>query len=148
MDLDQLRAIRVTTIDGQPGKSLADVERPTVYLLVDAEGMERDRIDAEIAWVIERLQRDIDLVLIWPDGKETEARACNFCGGTRVMIDAFGGFRDLVSPEGRRAAILVDPVRVLVEMVTESHPAFDVASQAHGRRRRRDRTIDLGDVQH
>lgn len=145
MRFDQLRAFHIAEPDGTRRRVVTEITRPTMYMLVDAAGMHRDRIEAEIAWVRERLQPGFDLVLVWPRGSEREAAACVARSSVGAVIDADGDLGRWAAPGGGRVAILVDAVARSVEEVTGTHTIFGV-----GRRpfpQPGDRTIDLGDVQ-
>jgi hypothetical protein len=117
-----------------------------MYLLVDTDGMPQDRIDAEIAWVKERLLPTIDLVLVWPMGSDFEPGAHLSGNSLWAVIDVDGEFRRLAAPDGQRVAILVDAVEMHAERMTGSHEAFGIGNRQG--LRAGDRTIDLGDVQH
>ncbi len=145
MRFDQLRAFHIAEPDGTRRRVVTEITRPTMYMLVDAAGMHRDRIEAEIAWVRERLQPGLDLVLVWPKGREREAAASVACSSVSSVIDADGDFRRWAAPGGGRVAILVDAVAMSVEEVTAAHAIFGVGSRPF--HQPGDRTIDLGDVQ-
>ncbi|HYI24553.1 MAG TPA: hypothetical protein VD767_04010 [Thermomicrobiales bacterium] len=148
MQFDQFSIIGMTDLAGNRLVARAIVDRPTVFLLIEMNGIQRSRLDAEIAWVVERLQPGFDLVLVWPGNRLKEARDCQLGGSARVVIDRDGEFFRAASPDGRRAAILIDPDQRLVEPITGAHSAFNRGGEAHWDERwSGDRTIDLGDVQ-
>jgi hypothetical protein len=122
------------------------VVRPTVLMLVEPGRARPERIAAEIGWVRERLEPAIDLVLVWPPSGLGLARELHAANQEWCYLDTTGAFRDLVSPTGARAAVLVEPQPGRIERLSAGSPLFAVDRGSNGRRA--DHMIDLGDVHH
>lgn len=144
MELSRLLAVPLTTLDGDHFTGAAIVVQRTLLMLIDAYRTNPARSAAEIGWVQERLDPAIDLVLIWPVRAVSQARTFRAGNGTRMFLDASGEFRRLVSPSGKRIAILVVPESGTMERISGTSPIFDVGHAIDGV----DRTVDLGDVHH
>jgi len=143
MNLDNLSAVPLRTLDGIAETRRLALERRTVVMLIDAYRTRPDRSAAEIAWVHERISPDVDLVVVWPSGARDQAIAIRFLDASSMYLDTTGDFRRLVSPTGKRAAILLDPYLGTVERLSRESSLFAVR---HGDDRGSDHTLDLGDV--
>jgi len=147
MDLDRLFAVPLTTLDGQVEVGREIVVRRTVLILVDAYRAKPERTAAEVGWVQERLDSGIHLVLVWPARALQHALAMPVSAETRMYLDVQGAFRRLVSPTGKRVAVLADPESGALERVTGDSPIFSVRGNPHDTGERgTDGAIDLGDV--
>lgn len=147
LDIERLLQLDLATLDGEPRRGRDVVTQRTVLILIDAVRAGPARSAAEVAWVRERLDPDIDLVLILPAGALGPAPAMPLAANTRIYLDVQGNFRRLVSPTGRRIAVLAGPDSGRVTRVRSDSPIFAVRrapSSAH--ERGADSTIDLGDV--
>jgi hypothetical protein len=148
-DLERLYDIPFTTMDGDQVRGSEIVRDPTLLMLVDASRTRPDRAAAEIAWVRERLEASIELVLIWPRTARTQALTMRQLAGSRMFLDRRGEFRQLVSPTGERLAILVVPVLGTLEKVNAESDIFAIRHDSIAvATRRTDHTIDLGDMRH
>lgn len=143
MDLDTLSGVPLATIDGSSRTERIRPSRRTVLMLIDAYRTRADRSAAEIAWVHERIASDVDLVVVWPAGARDQALAIRNVNHTSMYLDTTGDFRRLVSPTGKRTAILVDPELGTIERLTRESALFAVG---HVDERGGDHTLDLGDV--
>jgi hypothetical protein len=146
MDLERITKVSLTTLDGSPRTGREVVRQRTVLMLIDAHRTRPDRSAAEIAWVQERLEPGIDLIVIWPRGAQLQATAIDTLDHARMYLDAHGEFRRLVSPSGKRVAILVDPLQGTIERLGAESDVFAVGRGESGDERGSDRTMDLGDV--
>jgi len=147
MELARLLAVPLMTIDGLPRVGRDVVTQRTVLILIDAYRAIPERSAAEVGWVQERLESGIDLVLIWPGRALEHAMAMPVSSETRMYLDVQGAFRRLVSPTGRRVAVLADPESGELELVTGDSPVFSVRrSPSSSDDRGSDGAIDLGDV--
>jgi hypothetical protein len=149
MDLERLFDIPFTTLDGHSLRGGDIVQARTLVMLIDAYRTKPERSAAEIAWVRERLEPGVDLVLIWPRGAVDQALAIQPGDGVRMCIDVDGEFRRLVSPSGKRLSVLADPTLGLMEPVGAESSVFSVDhGTMDGENRRNDHMIDLGDLRH
>jgi hypothetical protein len=149
MRLDEFAGITFTGLDGAPCLARELVTRRSVFILLDAHRTRAERTAAEVAWVVERLDPDIDLVLVWPRGTSRQAQGLPALATLRLVEDTTGAFRRLVSPTGRRIAVLVDPDDGTLHPLTAQSPLFDVGHASRDLNGRgTDRTVDLGDMHH
>ena len=149
MRLDEFANITFTGLDGAPCLANEMVTRRSVFILLDAHRTRAERTAAEVAWVVERLDPDIDLVLVWPRGTSRQAQGLPALATLRLVEDTTGAFRRLVSPTGRRIAVLVDPDDGTLHPLTAQSPLFDVGHASRDLNGRgTDRTVDLGDMHH
>jgi hypothetical protein len=147
MELERFLVVPLTTLDGHPCLGMDIVQQPTLLILVDAYRAKPERSAAEVAWVQERLEHGIDLVLIWPGRALHQARALNLVDDTRQFLDVGGYYRRLVSPSGKRTSVLADPVHGTFEKVTAASDVFAIGHGLSGSDDRgSDHMIDLGDV--
>ena len=149
MSFDEFAGITFTGLDSAPCQASELVTRRSVLILLDAHRTRAERTAAEVAWVVERLDPDIDLVLVWPRGTSRQAEGVSALADLRMVEDTNGAFRQLVSPTGRRIAVLVDPENGALHPLTAQSPLFDVAHATRDPNGRgTDRTVDLGDMHH
>lgn len=149
MELARLLAVPLTTLDGERRTAFDIIAKRSVLILIDAYRAKPERSAAEVGWVQERLTSDIDLVLIWPRRALPQAQTFPARGSTRMYLDSAGELRRLVSPSGKRVALLVEPESGAVERLSGTNPIFAVCRDDDGSDDRGgDRTIDLGDVHH
>ena len=149
MDLERLFEIPLTTLDGHPLRGCDIVHKRTLVMLIDAYRTKPDRSAAEIAWVRERLEPGVDLVLIWPRGAIDQALAIMPGDRVRMYVDVRGAYRKMVSPSGKRISVLVDPTLGQMEPVGAESDIFNVGhEQKSAELRRNDHMIDLGDIRH
>lgn len=149
IELARLAAVPLATLDGVLLSALAIIARLTLVILVDAYRTSPERIAAEIGWVRERLDPAIELVLIWPQRTTAQARALRATTELKMYVDRDGDFRRLVSPGGRRVALLADPKAGTLERIAGTNAIFAVRRAVDGMSDRgTDHMIDLGDVHH
>lgn len=147
VDLALLLAVPLTTLEGDPRFGRDIVVQRTLLILIDAHRARPERSAAEIAWVQERLEPGIDLVLIWPGRALRRALAMPVAADTRMYLDVQGAVRRLVSPSGKRVAVVADPASGELAKVRGDSPIFAVRRGPGGTDERGgDGTIDLGDV--
>ncbi len=149
LELRHLLAVKLTTLDGALLAASDIIVHRSLLILIDAYRAKPERLAAEIGWVQERLDEEIDLVLIWPGHAVDQARMIQPGHSTRMFLDSIGEFRRLVSTTGNRRAVLVTPETGTIERISGMSPVFAVRHHHDGiDDRRADRTIDLGDVYH
>lgn len=149
MELTRLLAVRLTTLDGTHLTVSEIVVQRSVLILIDAYRTELERSAAEIGWVRERLNPEIDLLLVWPGRAGNQARMIQPGNSIQMFLDEKGEFRRLVSPSGRQRAVLVVPETGTIERISATSSVFAVGHRLDGiDERGADRTIDLGDVYH
>ncbi len=149
VDLTRLLAVSFTTLDGEHRSGLDVIAQKTVLILIDAYRAKPERSAAEIGWVRERIDPAVDLVLIWPSRISRQARMFPGLHGVRMYLDSRGEFRRLVSPTGKRIALLIDPDTGSIERLSGASPIFAIGRGNQGAENRGvDRMIDLGDVYH
>ena len=145
--LEILLEFHLTTLGGELRRGRDVVTQRTVLILIDAIGAAPERSAAEVAWVRERLDPDIDLVLIWPADALIPTPAMPVAANARIYRDVQGDVCRLVSPTGKRIAVLADPNSGQVRRVRSDSPIFAVRRAPSGANERgADSTIDLGDV--
>ncbi len=149
VDLTKLYATALTTLGGERQRWQDILERSTVVILIDANRMELERSEAEIGWVRERIDPVVDLVLIWPGQTLSRPQALPDLRGVRLYLDVWGEFQRVVSPTGKRVALLVDPETGSIDRLSEASPVFAIERSTYSQGHRgTDRMIDLGDVLH
>ncbi len=149
LDIESLYATVVMSTGGERRRWQDILERNTVVILIDANRMNPERSAAEIGWVRERIDPLVDLVLIWPGQELARMRAVPIPGEIRLFVDVLGEFQRIVSPTGKRAAVLIEPETGSIDRLSGTSPVFAIGHALHGQMARgTDRMIDLGDVYH
>ena len=147
MDLAHIQGIRLVTLAGAPimGKEL--VGQRTLLVMIEHEVVNIERASAQLAWVRERLDPDIALVLVWPAHAAQRARSLPDSNGADMYLDIDGDAQRILSPDGVRIVLLIDPFAESVTEVSADSGVFDIARRRRdGDERREDHMIDLGDV--
>ncbi len=137
----------VERLNGQRVR-MADVLAGRVFLaLVDDRTSTRHRTAAAIAWVEERLDPDVRLVLVWSRRPVTLRRLSPTRAGTLNLVDREGELRQILENAGSRKALLIDAAAGTVETADENSDIFSLGREIRATDARgSDHVIDLGDL--
>lgn len=137
----------VERLNGQPVALTELLAGRVLLALIDDRTRDRLRWSAEIAWVEERLDPDVRLVLVWRGRPVTLRRLSPARAGTLSVVDTAGDLRQFLERAGTRKALLVDTEAGTVEPVDEYSDVFSLGREIRvSDARGSDHTIDLGDL--
>lgn len=145
--LPAIQHVVVETLDGQAISIAGLLNGRCLLLLADDRSIGRRRTVAEHAWVEERLDPGVRLVLVWTQRPPTIGRISSARSGTMSVIDTSGVLREYLAAAGRLRALLADSAAGYVETVDEDSEVFSLGREIRVTDARgNDHVIDLGDL--
>lgn len=145
--LPVIQHVVVETVDGQAISIAGLLNGRCLLLLADDRSIGRRRTVAEHAWVEERLDPGVRLVLVWTQRPPTIGRISSARSGTMSVIDTSGVLREYLAAAGRLRALLADSAAGYVETVDEDSEVFSLGREIRVTDARgNDHVIDLGDL--
>lgn len=121
----------------------------TVILLVNHDPEMEDRIFAEIAWVLERMDQDLALIVVWSPMIPLESHLVPARPEAPIVSDITGDVGRLLAHDGHHGLWLVEGSRSTISVLTTASEAFTLRRDSpSGSQHATAHVIDLGDVLH